>query len=40
MFPHKDGRVGVMKQIGGQMRKFRKHLSGHIGVTLCRDEQA
>ncbi len=32
MFAHEDCGMGVMQEVAGQMGKFRKDLSGNVGV--------
>ena len=38
VFAHEDCGTGVMEEVAGQMRKFRKDLSGHLGVPRGRDK--
>ncbi len=38
VFAHEDCGVGVMQEVAGQMGKFGKHLSGHLGVPRGGDK--
>lgn len=38
VFAHEDCGVGVVQEVAGQMGKFGKDLSGHLGVTRGGDK--